>query len=100
MYSNMVVPPKIIFFAFIALILSYFMYHIYHGDRGLIAQESLEKEYALLKETHQKLQEKRLKLENKINSLGVGDGQIDRDLLDEHAKKMGYIAPDEIMITD
>jgi cell division protein FtsB len=100
MYAYTILSPKKNLFGFITLILCYFIYHIYHGERGLIAQESLEKEYAVLQKTHKELVAKRLRLENKINSLGAGDGQIDPDLLSEHAKKMGYIAPDEIMITD
>lgn len=100
MNTHTLISSKRLLIGFLILVLSYFVYHIYHGERGLIAKDSLEKEYAILQKTHNELIEKREKLENKINSLGAGDGQIDPDLLNEHAKKMGYIAPDEIMITD
>lgn len=85
---------------FAMVVFSYFLYHTYHGKRGLIAQERLRVEYAALEKTYKKLHDTRMQLENKITSLGAGDGQIDPDLLTEHAKKQGYIFPDEIMITD
>lgn len=85
---------------FIFIILGYFIYQIYHGERGLIAERALEVEYAELKDIYKKIHQDRMSLENKINSLGAGDGQIDADLLEENAKKLGYIAADEIMITD
>jgi cell division protein FtsB len=99
-YQHSFLSAKKIGIAFIVLVLSYFIYHIYHGERGLIAQETLQSEYTELQKTYHTLHQQRLRLENKINSLGAGDGQIDPDLLVEHAKKLGYIAPDEIMITE
>ncbi len=89
-----------IIWLFAVFVFGYFLYHTYHGKRGLIAQERLTLEYASLEKTYTKLHAKRMRLENKITSLGAGDGQIDPDLLTEHAKKQGYIFPDEIMITE
>jgi len=86
--------------SFIVLFLGYFVYHTYHGERGLIAQKALKSEYAALKIEHKALKKQRISLENKITSLGAGDGQIDSDLLDEYAKKMGYIRPNEILIAN
>ena len=99
-YHNSFLSAKKIVIVFMAFILIYFIYHIYHGERGLIAQKTLKSEYAQLQKTYRSLHQERLRLENKINSLGAGDGGIDKDLLVEHAKKLGYIAPDEIMITE
>jgi cell division protein FtsB len=100
MKDTFFLSKKHLIWLFAVFILSYFMYHTYHGKRGLIAQERLTLEYASLKKNYTELHQERMRLENKITSLGAGDGQIDPDLLTEHAKKLGYIFPDEIMITE
>lgn len=100
MYHTSFLSTKHIGWLVALLIFCYFIYHTYHGERGLIAQEALEAEYANLHKTYKKLHTERIGLENKITSLGAGTGEIDRDLLSENAKKQGYIFPDEILITD
>ncbi|MFT6071963.1 MAG: cell division protein FtsB [Alphaproteobacteria bacterium] len=100
MYPLHFLSAKHMVWLFALFIFSYFIYHTYHGERGLIAQESLTKELQTLSKTHKILNQERLSLENKITSLGAGDGQIDPDLLGEYAKKIGYIMPDEILITE
>lgn len=100
MISGYHISTKQMILGFLFFILAYFIYHTYHGERGLIAKEQLEQEYAVLSKTFEKVHQERLYLENKITSLGAGDGSIDPDLLTEHAKRMGYIYPDEILITD
>ena len=91
--------PKLLL-GFSVPVIIYFIYHAYHGERGLIAHEQLSIELATLKETYSHLHNKRVNLEAKISSLGAGDGQIDPDLLTEHARELGYVFPDEIMVTE
>lgn len=100
MFSIRHIPTHYLLRSLILLVLAYFIYHIYHGDRGLISQEALRQEHHKLSKIHQNLKEKRIHLENKITSLGAGDGQIDPDLLSEYAKRMGYIMPNEVLITE
>lgn len=91
---------KYLIWAFLSLTLIYFVYHTYNGERGLIARDTLSKEYKTLLKSHQEIQQRRIRLEQKVTSLGAGNGQIDADLLNEHAKRLGYISQNEFMITD
>ncbi len=83
-----------------AVTFSYFIYHTYHGERGLIAQKGLLEELADLQKTYQTLHAERTQLSEKIKGLGAGNAQIDADLLAEYTRNLGYAYPDEIMIVD
>lgn len=85
---------------FFVLMVSYFIFHIYHGERGLYAKETLEKRIAVLTDELTSLQTKRQGLERKIKNLGGGKGMVDADLLSEHMRDLGYVRSDEIMLLE
>jgi cell division protein FtsB len=83
---------------FLGAILVYFFYHIWHGERGLIAKEHLEKELSQYKTELASITAERQNIYNKIKRLGSGGGMVDKDLLTEYLEKMGYTHPDDLMV--
>ncbi|MCW5700321.1 MAG: septum formation initiator family protein [Rhodospirillales bacterium] len=78
-------------------ILSYFAYHIVHGDRGIHAWNVLDKKATAARAELQQLRAKREVLEHRVNLLDPKS--IDRDLLDESVRRvLGYGHPDDIII--
>lgn len=66
-------------------ILSYFGYHLSHGEYGLYSQERLGERIALLKTEQERLKSQRVALEKKI--ILLRDGAVEKDMLDEYARK-------------
>ncbi|MEM6603023.1 MAG: septum formation initiator family protein [Pseudomonadota bacterium] len=89
-----------ILYASYFLIMSYFVFHIYNGERGLFARERLSAEINILQDKYEEIQAKRLKLEWKINNLGSGQGYVDPDLLSEYMRDLGYVRQDEILLLE
>ena len=87
-----------IFYGFSFLVISYFIFHIYHGDRGLYARDKLEVKIQSLESELHDITQKRERLEWKINHLGSGRGTVDPDLLLEHMRDLGYVRSDEILL--
>ena len=85
--------------AFFVLLLSYFLYHAYHGDRGMYSKQTLTRELAEAEGRLENLKEIRKNLQNKAERLG-GNKRIDKDLLTEKMRDLGYVAPDEIMLIE
>lgn len=78
-------------------VLSYFGYHIYHGEYGLYSRVVVEKHIASLNLELKKLEAQRAVLEKKVSSLR--DGTIEKDMLDEYARKnLNLAAPNELSI--
>ena len=80
-------------------IVGYFVYHVIHGDRGLIAwlQLSQKLETARLKVAETRIQRKIL--EHRVSLLHPGS--LDRDMLDERARVMlNYGHAEDIVILE
>jgi len=78
-------------------VLSYFGYHIYHGEYGLYSRVAVEEHIALLNAEREKLEAQRAILEKKVMLLR--DGTIEKDMLDEYARKnLNLSSPNELTI--
>jgi cell division protein FtsB len=78
-------------------VLCYFGYHIYHGEYGLYSRAVVDEHVALLNVERQKLEAQRLILEKKVALLR--DGTIEKDMLDEYARKnLNLSSPNELTI--
>ncbi|WP_412058476.1 FtsB family cell division protein [Bartonella sp. DGB2] len=66
-------------------VVSYFGYHIYHGEYGLYAQQKIENHISHLQAELGQLHEKRQAIEKRVALLR--DGQIEKDMLDEYARR-------------
>ncbi|MGF1640140.1 MAG: septum formation initiator family protein [Rhodospirillales bacterium] len=76
---------------------SYFAYHVIHGDRGLIAWRSLEQQVAAAESELARVQAEREVLEHRVHLLHP-DG-LDLDMLDEWSRRLlNYGDPDELVI--
>ena len=77
----------------------YFVFHVFHGDRGLIAWVQLRQQALELKTTAEEISAKRRYLENKVRLLHPQS--LDPDMLDERARLMlNFGHPDELIILD
>jgi len=89
---------KVILNIFLALLLGYFVFHCIYGNKGIIAylkvNRQLEKAYDELK----LLRAERVELEHNVKLLRTES--LDKDMLDEHARKvLGVAAPNEQVFT-
>lgn len=74
-------------------LLCYFLFHLFQGDRGVMARRVLETELIKSEETQRHLQEHHDYLQKHIRHF---QSEICPDLLEEYAKRLlGYIHPDE-----
>ncbi|MEK9725613.1 MAG: septum formation initiator family protein, partial [Rhodospirillaceae bacterium] len=77
----------------------YFVYHVFHGDRGLMAWAQLRQDVADIQLTAKDVAKERLYLENKVRLLHPSS--LDPDMLDERARLMlNFGHPDELVIID
>ena len=75
----------------------YFIYHAFHGDRGLIAFWQLSKQVTQAENTYSLLSQKRAELQNRVALLNPHT--LNSDMIDERARFMlGYTKSDEIVI--
>ena len=78
-------------------VLSYFGYHIYHGEYGLYSRVKVEEHIDNLNAELKKLEDQRMGIEKKVALLK--DGHIERDMLDEYARKnLNLSKPNEFVI--
>ncbi len=83
--------------AMTALVLSYFGYHVYHGEFGIDSKDRLRERAAALQSELDTLRAERLALESRVTMMH--DGTMDRDMLDEQARRsLNVSAPDELTI--
>ncbi len=83
--------------AMTALVLSYFGYHVYHGEFGIDSKDRLRERAAVLQTELETLRAERLALESRVSMMH--DGTMDRDMLDEQARRsLNVSAPDELTI--
>ena len=80
-------------------IVSYFIFHLINGNRGLAELWSLQDQVEQAKVIFIHTQSQKQKLEEKVKHLRRESLNI--DLLDEQVRKnLDYLAPDEIVIID
>lgn len=91
---------SLFFYGVSFLVISYFIFHIYQGERGLYARDKLAVKIESLEKELAEITQKRKKLEWKINHLGSGRGTVDPDLLLEHMRDLGYVRADEILLVE
>ena len=89
---------KLIFNILLSLLLVYFIFHSIYGNRGIIAyfklNGQLEKAYRELEE----LRAERIEIEHIVKLLRPGS--LDRDMLDQAARKtLGLASPKEQVFT-
>ncbi|WP_265519843.1 FtsB family cell division protein [Nitratireductor luteus] len=83
--------------AIASLFLSYFAYHIFHGDYGIYAREKLVERVTYLDAELNGLRAAREKLEGRLAL--INDGSLEKDMLDEQARRALSLAQDnEIVI--
>lgn len=71
---------------FIASMVFYLSFHMFHGDRGVFSLWQVQHEYTQLKKELAATEAQRAKLERRV--AGMRDGSLDRDLLDEQLRRM------------
>lgn len=80
-----------------AVFLTYFGYHAYHGEYGIYSKYRLEARVAQLEQNLARVRAQRVKLEQRVQLLD--DGTLDRDMLDEQARRSLNLAlPNEVII--
>ena len=77
----------------------YFVFHVFHGDRGLMAWAQLRQQVAEVQTTAISVAAERRYLESQVRLLHPES--LDPDMLDERARLMlNFGHPDEIVIID
>lgn len=82
-----------------ALVIGYFGYHTFSGDRGILAWIQLKAHVAQAEETYRRVHLLRDGLE--LRTQRLRSDQLDPDLLDERARLMvGLARGDELIVFD
>jgi cell division protein FtsB len=80
-----------------AAVLSYFGYHVYHGEFGIDSKAHLRERSEVLQTRLDELKVERAELEGRVRMLR--DGTIDRDMLDEQARRaLNFSGADEVTV--
>jgi cell division protein FtsB len=77
--GRLIVPALAVVF------LSYFGYHVYHGEFGINSKDQLRTRASVLQAQLDQIRADRLDLEERVRMLR--DGTIDQDMLDEQARR-------------
>ncbi|EJF86961.1 hypothetical protein ME1_01317 [Bartonella vinsonii subsp. arupensis OK-94-513] len=78
-------------------VLSYFSYHIYHGEYGLYSRSEVNQQIVELEEELHRVESERISIEKRISLLR--SGHIERDMLDEYIRKnLNFSKPNELTI--
>lgn len=78
-------------------VLSYFSYHIYHGEYGLYSRSKVNQHIVELEEELHKVEAERIFIEKRIALLR--NGHIEKDMLDEYIRKnLNLSKPNELTI--
>ncbi len=84
--------------ALTAAVLSYFGYHIYHGEFGIDSKAHLRERATVLQADLDQLKAERMELESKVRMLR--NGTLDKDMLDEQARRaLNLSTADELTVT-
>jgi len=79
------------------VVLSYFGFHAFQGEYGIYSKYRLEERVAALETRLQTVQAERSLLDQRVQLLH--DGTLERDMLDEHARRaLNMALPDEVII--
>lgn len=90
---------RLIMPALTAVVLSYFGYHVYHGEFGINSKAELRARAAVLNDKLTGLRTQRMAIENRVRMMH--DGTIDRDMLDEQARRaLNVSTADEVTLRD
>lgn len=77
----------------------YFVFHVFHGDRGLISWAQLRQQVVEVEATAKAMAAERQYLEHRVRLLHPES--LDPDMLDERARLMlNFGHPDELVILD
>jgi cell division protein FtsB len=80
-----------------ALLIGYFGVNAYSGDRGLKAQQDIDRQMAVLGTERDALIAERQQWQRRIALLKAGD--LDPDMLDERVRDLlDYVAANEVMV--
>ena len=77
-------------------VLAYFGYHAVHGQRGFLAWIDRNREIEATRQELAAVQGECAALERRV--AGFRPGQLDRDLLEEELRKLGYIKKNEVIV--
>jgi cell division protein FtsB len=77
-------------------VLAYFGYHALHGERGFLAWIDKSRDLEAARQELARLSDERGKVERDVHAFQ--QDQIDRDLLEEELRKLGYVKPNEVVI--
>jgi cell division protein FtsB len=77
-------------------VLAYFGYHALHGERGFLAWIDKSRDLEAARQELARLTEQRQRLERDVRAFQRDS--IDRDLLEEELRKLGYVKPNEVII--
>jgi cell division protein FtsB len=80
----------------VTAILVYFGYHALHGQRGFLAWVDRSRDLEAARQELARLGSERAKVERDVHAFQRD--QIDRDLLEEELRKLGYVKPNEVVI--
>ena len=81
---------------FLLLIFIYFLYFIINGSSGFLNMIRLNNELIQLKQKYTSLENNKKFL--KIKNRGMYKETLDLDILEEEAKKLGYVNSSEIIV--
>ena len=88
---------RLIIPALCAVFVSYFGYHAYHGEFGIMSRYRLQAETADLQAQLDAVKARRMELERRVRLMH--DGTIEKDMLDEQARgALNLSRADEITI--
>lgn len=77
-------------------VIAYFGYHALHGERGLLAWMDKSRDLEAARQELARVEAERAALEREVRAFA--EDRIDRDLLEEELRKLGYVRRDEVII--
>ena len=80
----------------VTAVLAYFGYHALHGERGFLAWIDKSRDLEAARQELARLTGQRQRLER--DARAFQRDSIDRDLLEEELRKLGYVKPNEVII--
>ncbi len=77
-------------------VLAYFGYHALHGERGLLAWVDKSRDLEAARQELELVRAERAELDRDVRAFQ--EDRLDRDLLEEELRKLGYVYPNEVII--
>ncbi|MEM6665439.1 MAG: septum formation initiator family protein [Pseudomonadota bacterium] len=89
--SNFIVPLVAV------MVTGYFAYHVFHGEHGIAAWQTLERQSVAKADQLAELQATRGRLESRVDLLRPDS--VDPDLLDERVRRtLNFAGPNDIIV--